>query len=119
MNKNQKEKPARIEIRASQKDKDRITKTASQCGLSVTEYMLQRALGYSPQMANPDAFYLFYGKLCELLNQPLSPDTEAAALQLFDQIHTEFLAHKRQPASEIRKDVAQWQQQASGPSKDV
>ncbi len=28
MNKNQKEKPARIEIRASQKDKERIAKTA-------------------------------------------------------------------------------------------
>ncbi len=117
MNKNQKEKPARIEIRASQKDKERIAKTAEQCGLSVTEYMLQRALGYSPQMANPDAFFHFYGKLCELLNQPLSPDTEAAALRLFDEIHAEFLAHKRQPVQEIRKEVAAWQQQASGPSR--
>ncbi len=68
-------------------------------------------------MANPDAFFHFYGKLCELLNQPLSPETEAAALRLFDQIHAEFLAHKRQPVSEIRKEVAAWQQQASGPSK--
>ncbi len=117
MNKNQKEKPARIEIRASQKDKDRITKTAAQCGLSVSEYMLQRALGYAPKGANPDAFYLFYGKLCELLNQPLSPEVEKAALRLFDEIHAEFLAHKRQPVSEIRKEVAAWQQQASGPSK--
>ncbi len=95
MNKNQKEKPARIEIRASQKDKDRITKIAEQCDLSVSEYMLQRALGYAPKGANPDAFFHFYGKLCELLNQPLSPEVEEAALTLFDQIHAEFLAHKR------------------------
>ncbi len=118
MNKNQKEKSARIELRVRQKDKERIVKTATQCGLSVSEYVLQRALGYTPKPANPDAFYLFYGKLCDLLNQDLSPAVEASALNLFDEITAEFLDSRRQPVAQIREEVAAWQPQASGPSKD-
>ncbi len=117
MNRNKPEKLARIELRVKPKDKERIIALAKQCGLTQSEYVLQRALGYRPKAVNPDAFYLFYGKLCELLNQELSPETEAAALKLFDEIHAELLSDKRQSISEIRKKVIEWQQQASGPSK--
>ncbi len=115
MNRNPKEKLARMEIRLKPKDKERIQRISKQCGLSVSEYVLQRALGYTPKTVNPDAFYHFYGKLCELMNRELSPETEAAALQLFDDIYAEFLDDRRQTAAEIRKEVRQWQPPDSGP----
>ncbi len=81
MNRNPKEKPARIEIRVKPADKEKIRRTAEQCGLSTSEYIVQRALGYAPKTAQPDAFFHFYCKRCELLNRELSPETEAAALR--------------------------------------
>ncbi len=52
MNRNKPEKLARIELRVKPKDKERIVKTANQCGLSTSEYVLQRALGYTPKTVN-------------------------------------------------------------------
>lgn len=117
MNKNPKEKTTQILIRIKPKDKERIVKTAKQCGLSTSEYVVQRALGYTPKTVNPDAFYHFYEKLCELLDKELSPEIEAAALKLFDEIYAELVETPKQTARQIRKEVAEWQQQASGPSK--
>ncbi len=117
MNRNQKEKLARIKLRVKPKDKERIVKTANQCGLSTSEYVLQRALGYTPKTVNPDAFYHFYGKLCELLNQDLTPELQTAALKLFDEIYAELVDCGRQPVAEIRKEVSKWQPPDSGPSK--
>ena len=117
MNRNQKEKLARIELRVKPKDKERIVKTAKQCGLSTSEYVLQRALGYTPKTVNPDAFYHFYGKLCELLNQELTPELQTAALKHFDEIYAELIDCGRQPVAEIRKEVSEWRPPDSGPSK--
>lgn len=116
MNRNPKEKTVQLLIRVKPKDKERITKTAKQCGLSTSEYVLQRALGYTPKAVNPDAFYLFYEELCELLNRDLSPEAEAAALKLFDDIYAKLIDTPKQTARQIRKEVAAWQAQASGPS---
>ena len=60
MNKNTKEKFARIEIRVNQKDKDKIKQLAEKCNLSVSEYLVQRALGYEPKTVLPDVFFDFY-----------------------------------------------------------
>lgn len=116
MNRNQKEKYARIEFRIKPKDKEKIQRISKKCNLSTSEYVLQRALGYTPKTVNPDAFYHFYEKLCELLNKELSPETEAAALRLFDDIYAELIDNSKQPIAEIRSEVMQWQAQASGPS---
>lgn len=117
MNRNQKEKLARIELRVKPKDKEKIVKTAKQCGLSTSEYVLQRALGYTPKMVKPDAFYYFYEKLCELLNQEMSTETEMAALKLFDEIYAELIDCNRQSVADIRKEIFEWQQPDSGQSK--
>lgn len=116
MNRNPKEKYARIEVRVKPKDKEKIKQIADKCGLSVSEYVMQRALGYAPKSVQPDVFFNFYNKLCELLNRDLSPETEAAALKLFDDIYAEIIDTPKQIARQIRKEVTQWQAQASGPS---
>ncbi len=117
MNRNPKEKTARIDMRITPVQKRRIKATADKCGLTESEYVLQRALGYAPKAVQPDAFFQFYRALCDLLNQPPTPETEAAALKLFDEIHAELMAGKRQSAAEIRKEMIEWQPPASGPSK--
>jgi len=69
MNRNPKEKLARIEIRAKPKEKDKIKHIAEKCNLSMSEYLVQRALGYEPITVLPDVFFDFYNKLCELCTQ--------------------------------------------------
>ena len=53
MNRNPKEKYARIEVRVKPKDKEKIKQIADKCGLSVSEYVMQRALGYAPKAVQP------------------------------------------------------------------
>lgn len=116
MNRNKKEKYARIEIRVKPKDKERIKSIAIKCNLSVSEYMVKRALGYAPKEVAPDAFYVFNERLSELLNRELSPEVEAVALKLFDDIYIEIIDTPKQTAKQIREEVKQWQALASGPS---
>ena len=54
MNRNPKEKFARIDIRVNQKDKDKIKRFAEKYNLSISEYLVQRALGYEPITVLPD-----------------------------------------------------------------
>ena len=116
MNRNPKEKPCRLYLRVSPTEKKKITKLANCCGIPVAEYLRKRALGYTVKAVVPDAFYVFNEKLSELLNRDLSPETEAAALKLFDYIYDEIIDTPKQSKKEIIREVAQWQVQASGPS---
>lgn len=116
MNRNPKEKPHRLYMRVSPKEKQQIESLAKSCGLSTAEYLRKRALGYAVKAVVPDAFYVFNEKISELLNRELSPEVEAAALKLFDDIYAEIIDTPKQTARQIRKEVAEWQAQASGPS---
>ncbi len=116
MNRNPKEKPCRLYLRVSPQEKKKITELAESCGISVAEYLRKRALGYAVKAVVPGAFYVFNEKISELLNRELSPETEAAALKLFDDIYAEIIDTPKQTTWQIRKEVAQWQVQASGPS---
>ncbi len=117
MNRNEKEKLARIELRVKPKEKETVCRIAKSCGLSVSKYVVKRALGYVPKAVQPSAFFDFYGKLYKLLNRELSPETEAAALKLFDEIHAELIDTPKQPRKDIILEVAAWQVPASGPSR--
>lgn len=103
-------------MRVSPKEKQQIESLAKSCGLSTAEYLRKRALGYAVKAVVPDAFYIFNEKLSELLNRKLSPEVEAAAFKLFDDIYAEIIDTPKQTARQIRKEVAEWQAQASGPS---
>lgn len=115
MNKKTNEKSSRIYLRVSQNEKQRITELANSCGLSVAEYLRKRALGYAVKAVVPDSFYIFNEKLSELLNRELSPEIEAKALELFDDIYAEIIDTQKQSKKEIIQEVAQWQAQDSGP----
>ena len=116
MNRNPKEKPCRLYLRVSPNEKKKITELAESCSIPVAEYLRKRALGYAVKAVIPDAFYIFNEKMSELLNRDLSPEVETAALKLFDDIYAEIIDAPKQTTRQIRKEVAQWQAQASGPS---
>ena len=111
MNRNPKEKLARIEIRVTPKEKDKIKRLAEKCNLSISEYTAQRALGYEPITVLPDVFFVFFNKLCELCNAArFTPETENKLLSLIDEIHSELLLPRKE-------DVRKWQPPDSGLSK--
>ena len=116
MNRNPKEKPYRLYLRVSPQEKKKITELAESCGVPVAEYLRKRALGYTVKAVVPDTFYVFNEKMSELLNRDLSPETEAAALKLFDEIYAELIQVPKQSKSEIVKEVTSWQPPDSGPS---
>ncbi len=108
MNTTPKAKNQRLEIRLTLENKRKIERYALKCGLSTSEYVTKRALGFTPRTVLPDAFFNFYGKLCEICNSDMSPETEAKLLTLIDEIHSEFLSLKKEVNDLL-------QQQDSGP----
>ncbi len=121
MNRNPKEKLARIDIRVKPKDKEKIKQLAEKCNLSISEYLVQRALGYEPITVLPDVFFDFYNKLCELCNTVrFTPKTENSLLALIDEIHSAVLLSEKETVKQIKSGIEVnngWQQQDSGLSK--
>ena len=105
------DKKARIELRVTQPEKNKIARLAESCGLSQSEYVRQRTLGYAPRTVQPDVFFDFYNKLCQLCNTAgFTPETENKLLSLIDEIHSELLLPRKE-------DMRKWRQLDSGLSK--
>ena len=114
-------KNARIELRVTQSEKKKIARLAESCGLSQSEYVRQRTLGYAPKTVQPDVFFDFYQTLCRLCDEvadKVSPETERKLLEVVDEIQQRLLLPEKSTMAQIRKEMMTWQQQASGPSKD-
>ena len=115
------DKNARIELRVTQSEKNKIARLAENCGLSQSEYIRQRTLGYAPRTLLPDAFFDFYQMLCRLCDEvadKVSPDIERKLLEVVDEIQQRLLLPEKSTTAQIRKEMMTWQQQASGPSRD-
>ena len=106
-----KKEDIRIVARVTQREKERITEYAKRCGLSTTEYIRQRALGYEPKVAVPDALFHFCEKLDALAEQPFSAEVNAAAITLLQDISAELITPRKE-------NMRKWQPQAFGPSED-
>ena len=103
-----------INIRLTPKEKAQMESLAEICGLSLSEYLRKRGLGYEPRPLLSDSFYLFYSKLCDLCNQQMTAETQSALLELIADIRRELLLPSKQP----RKEVTAWRQPDSGRSKE-
>ena len=115
------DKNARIELRVTQSEKNKIAKLSESCGLSQSEYVRQRTLGYAPRAVQPDVFFQFYQMLCRLCDEvadKVSPDTERKILETVDEIQRQLLLPEKSTTAQICKEMMTWQQQASGSSKD-
>ena len=85
------EKDMRIAVRVTAKEKERIQAKARKCGLSTTEYVKQRALGYEPRAVPPGALFAFIEKLGEFADKASSPELDKEISAVLKQITAELL----------------------------
>ena len=114
------DKKARIELRVTQSEKKKIARLAESCGLSQSEYIRQRTLGYAPRTVLPDVFFQFYQMLCRLCDEvadKVTPDTERKLLEVVDEIQRQLLLPEKSTTAQIHKEMMSWQPPASGPSR--
>ena len=84
-------KDVRIAVRVTGKEKERIQVKARKCGLSTTEYVRQRALGYEPRTVPPDALFACLERLGQLADKASSPELDEKICAVLKQITAEFL----------------------------
>ena len=78
-----------------EREKKTIQKNAATCGINITEYLRQRALGYAPQAVPPDVFFHFCEKIDALMEPPFSPEVNERAMALLSEIENALLTpHK-------------------------
>ena len=82
-----KERTQSIYTRTTPAEKQQIERTAKKCGLSVSEYVRQRCLGYVPREIPPDPYYDLYRELNEARRQ----GDGDAILSLLDEMRRELL----------------------------
>ena len=58
-----------INVRVTPTEKKRILKAASRCGLTLSEYLRQRALGYTPRFHPPQTFFSYLTWMDNLTDQ--------------------------------------------------
>ena len=109
-----KEKDKRVEVRLPAKEKEQLEQLAKKCGLSLSEYLRKRGLGYEPGPFLDDRFYAVYTKLCEISNLALNPETEAALTAIFNDLRQNLFLPRKQTQKEIIEEVVSWQQPDSG-----
>lgn len=86
-------------VRVSEKEKNLIERNAERCGLSVSEYLRQRALGYMPRAVLPEVFFSFNDKLDELciaVEGKITEDMEAKTITLIDEITAELILPQKE-----------------------
>ena len=84
-------KDIRIAVGVMGKEKERIQSKARKCGLSTTEYVKQRALGYEPRGIPPNALFVLLEKLGELNDKTSSPELDREIDALLRQIAAALL----------------------------
>ena len=84
-------KDIRIAVRVTAKEKEKIQSKARKCGLSTTEYVKQRALGYEPRGIPPDALFLCFEKLGVLADKANSPELDVEISTVLKEITAAFL----------------------------
>ena len=58
-----------LNVRVSPAEKQRIQTAAGRCGLTLSEYLRQRALGYAPRFHPPQAFFSYLTWMDNLTDQ--------------------------------------------------
>ncbi len=89
-------KENRIAFRVTDQEKRRIAVLAKKCGLSMSEYVKQRALGYAPQPIIPESVFLLLEKIGQLQNLTVSPETDTAICMLLKEISDTLLMPRKE-----------------------
>ena len=92
-------KDIRIAVRVTAKEKEKIQSKARKCGLSTTEYVKQRALGYEPRGIPPDALFLCLEKFGELADKANSPELDVEISTVLKEITAAFFCREKGDAT--------------------
>ncbi len=84
-------KDIRISVRVTDKEKQKIKATAKKCGISTTEYVRQRALGYEPKAVPPDAIFVLLEKVGNLEDKSTSSKLNSQIYNLLKGISAALL----------------------------
>lgn len=98
-------KNCRVELRLSAKEKAKMEDIAQKCGLSLSEYLRKRGLGFAPGPFLDDRFFEAYIKLCQISNLPLKPETEAALTAIFQEMEKNLFVPCKQTQQEIMEEM--------------
>ena len=79
-------KDIRISVRLSEKEKQTIQAKAKKCGLSASEYVKQRALGYEPRTVPPNALFVLLEKIGNLESKSTYAELNAEIEKLLKEI---------------------------------
>ena len=89
-------KDIRISVRLTDKEKQTIRAKAKKCGLSTTEYVKQRALGYEPRAVPPNALFILLEKIGDLESKSTSVELNAELEELLKEITAVLLLPGRE-----------------------
>ena len=84
-------KDIRISVRLTDKEKQSIQAKAKKYGLSTTEYVKQRALGYEPRTVPPSALFVLLEKIGTLEEKSSSAELNDEISALLKQISVSLL----------------------------
>ena len=80
-----------IYTRVTPQEKQHIQVRARTCGLSVSEYLRQRALGYAPRAIPPEDLHLLRTELQLLRKAGRAPDADRAIQGVLNEIRDTFI----------------------------
>ena len=106
-----KEQKSHIDLRVSPEEKQKIDCIAAKCGLTTSEYLRQRALGFAPRAVPPESFWRFCEMAGDLMEKSNSKEVNDALLQLIHDTAEDILIPgkdrpKYAPKSRLRKPKA-------------
>ena len=102
-----KTKNKRIEVRVTDREKEKLESYAEYCGLSLSEYLRKRGLGYEPGPLLDDRFYAVYSKLCDISNLPLNEEAEVALTAILRDLQQNLFLPWKQNAREVALSLQQ------------
>ena len=104
------EKTASVYTRVTPEEKQKIVSNAAKCGLSVSEFIRQRGVGFEPKVIPNDAAEGFYDTLCELADtcyEQVDFLTQQKLMRAMNDYESDYL----NPREEVEDE---WLQQDSG-----
>lgn len=104
-------KTTRLYTRITPSEKRKVEALALSCGLSVSEYIRQRCLGFAPRPLQPELFYEMIRRI-EGLSEMTGNEGRTEIDLLLGDIRRELIL----PGKD--KEVIKWLPLDSGPSKD-
>ena len=100
-------KNKRIEVRVTDREKEKLESYAEHCGLSLSEYLRKRGLAYEPGPLLDDRFYAVYSKLCDISNLPLNGEAEAMLTAILKDLQQNLFLPRKQNAREVALSLQQ------------